>query len=128
MGSMAAVRLNQPVVGMVAYGGGYTLVASDGGVFNFGTPFLGSLGSLHLNAPIVGMAPTPDGDGSWLVARDGGVLSFGDAGFMGSGAGTGKTFSGIARSDSNRRPAQQVSGRRESRWISSCLAQSRLSW
>jgi hypothetical protein len=38
---------------------GYWLVASDGGVFNFGDAgFYGSAGGLHLNQPIVGMAAT----------------------------------------------------------------------
>jgi hypothetical protein len=95
LGSTGSLHLNRPVVGMVAYGGGYTLVAADGGVFNFGTPFLGSLGSIHLDAPIVGMAATPDGRGYWLLASDGGVFSFGDAPFLGSGVGSGKTFTGI---------------------------------
>jgi hypothetical protein len=95
LGSAGSQHLNQPVVGMVAYGNGYTLVAADGGVFNYGTTFLGSLGSLHLDAPIVGMAATPDGGGYWLLARDGGVFSFGDAPFLGSGVGSGKTFTGI---------------------------------
>jgi len=37
-------------------GGGYWLVASDGGVFNFGDAgFFGSMGGTHLNAPVVGM-------------------------------------------------------------------------
>ena len=66
-------------------GGGYWMVASDGGVFSFGDAgFYGSLGSQPLNAPIVGIAPTPDGGGYWEVASDGGVFSFGDAGFYGS--------------------------------------------
>ena len=69
----------------VAAGDGYQLVASDGGVFNYGSAgFFGSTGGLHLNAPIVGMAPTPDGAGYWLVASDGGVFNYGDAGFAGS--------------------------------------------
>ena len=38
---------------------GYRLVASDGGVFSFCEPFLGSMGGQHLNTPIVGMAETP---------------------------------------------------------------------
>ncbi|NNN15731.1 MAG: hypothetical protein HKL82_07740, partial [Acidimicrobiaceae bacterium] len=64
---------------------GYNLVASDGGVFNFGnTPFLGSSAATHLNQPIVGTASTPDGKGYWLVGSDGGVFSFGDASFYGS--------------------------------------------
>ena len=37
-------------------GGGYWLVASDGGVFTFGDAvFKGSTGALTLNKPIVGM-------------------------------------------------------------------------
>jgi N-acetylmuramoyl-L-alanine amidase len=64
--------------------GGYWLVASDGGVFNFGAPFYGSAGALTLSKPIVGMAATPGGGGYWLVASDGGVFSFGDARFFGS--------------------------------------------
>ena len=66
-------------------GGGYWLVASDGGIFNYGDAgFFGSAGSLPLNAPIVGMAATPDGGGYWLVASDGGIFSYGDAAFHGS--------------------------------------------
>jgi hypothetical protein len=63
---------------------GYRLVASDGGVFSFGTPYFGSTGGQHLNQPIVATASTPDGGGYWLVASDGGVFSFGDARFEGS--------------------------------------------
>ena len=62
----------QPIVGMAATpdGKGYWLVASDGGIFNFGDAgFYGSTGSIDLNAPIVGMASTPDGHGYWLVAK-----------------------------------------------------------
>ena len=66
-------------------GGGYWLVAADGGIFSYGDAgFFGSAGSLHLNAPIVGMAATRDGGGYWLVAADGGIFSYGDAGFFGS--------------------------------------------
>ena len=39
-------------------GKGYWLVASDGGIFNFGDAgFFGSAGSIHLNKPVVAMAP-----------------------------------------------------------------------
>jgi ribosomal protein L24E len=66
-------------------GGGYWEVASDGGVFAFGTAdYFGSTGAIRLNRPIVGMAPTPDGKGYWLVASDGGIFTFGDAGYFGS--------------------------------------------
>ncbi len=68
-----------------SYRQGYWLVASDGGVFDYGaSPFLGSAGAIHLNKPIVGMASTPDGGGYWLVASDGGVFAYGDAQFFGS--------------------------------------------
>ncbi len=64
---------------------GYWLVASDGGIFDFGhASFYGSTGSLTLNRPVVGMAATPDGKGYWLVASDGGIFAYGDAGFYGS--------------------------------------------
>ena len=69
----------------VAAGTGYQLVASDGGIFNYGSAgFFGSAGALPLNKPIVGMADTPDGAGYWLVASDGGIFSYGDAQFYGS--------------------------------------------
>ena len=88
--------LAQPIVGMAdnPAGGGYWLVAKDGGVFNFGdagfygNPYTlgltGLTGSHPLDQPIVGMAATPDGKGYWLVARDGGIFNFGDAGFYGN--------------------------------------------
>ena len=64
---------------------GYRMVASDGGIFAFGTaPFRGSTGNLQLAKPIVGMAATPSGNGYWLVAEDGGIFAFGDAQFRGS--------------------------------------------
>ncbi len=57
------------------HGGGYWLVASDGGVFSYGdAQFHGSLGGMDLNAPIVGIAATPDGGGYWMVGSDGGVF------------------------------------------------------
>ena len=87
-GSTGSIHLNKPVVGMAAApgGAGYWLVASDGGIFNYGErPVL----RLHaaasaLNKPIVGMAATPDGKGYWLVASDGGIFNYGDAPFYGS--------------------------------------------
>ncbi|MHB1535541.1 MAG: hypothetical protein ACYC1D_13215, partial [Acidimicrobiales bacterium] len=61
-GSTGNIHLNQPVVGMAATpdGGGYWLVAKDGGIFSFGdTTFFGSTGNLVLNKPVVGIASTP---------------------------------------------------------------------
>ena len=87
VGANAVAGANAAVVGMAATpdGGGYWLVASDGGIFSYGDAhYYGSTGSLHLNAPIVGMAATPGGGGYWLVASDGGIFSYGDASFHGS--------------------------------------------
>jgi hypothetical protein len=84
---MGGHHLNKPIVGMAATpdGGGYWLVASDGGIFSFGdAQYYGSTGNITLNEPIVGMAATPDGKGYWLVASDGGVFAFGDAEYFGS--------------------------------------------
>ena len=77
-----------PVVGGSQPDPGYWLVASDGGVFNYGdAAFYGSTGGVSLNKPIVAMAATPDGRGYWLVASDGGVFNYGDAAFYGSTGG-----------------------------------------
>ncbi len=87
LGSMAGRPLNAPVIGMAMTptGGGYWLVAKDGGIFSFGdATFLGSMGDRHLNQPVLGMETTPTGQGYWLFAADGGIFSFGDATFHGS--------------------------------------------
>jgi hypothetical protein len=63
---------------------GYTEVASDGGLFDFGNPFYGSMGGHPLNDPMVGGTQVTGQPGYWTVASDGGVFSFGDAGFYGS--------------------------------------------
>jgi hypothetical protein len=69
-------------------GGGYWLVASDGGIFSYGDAvFYGSTGSIHLNQPVVGMAAA-GGTGYWLVASDGGIFNYGTAPFLGSMGGT----------------------------------------
>lgn len=86
-GSMAGKALNRPIVGMVPTpsGGGYAMVATDGGIFSYGDAhFYGSMGGQPLNKPMVGMAYTPTGLGYWTVASDGGIFAFGDAKFYGS--------------------------------------------
>ena len=70
-GGLGGTRLEAPVVGIAAHSRtGYWLVASDGGVFSFGTaPFTGSLGALRLNQPIVAMAGSPSGAGPTTTWR-----------------------------------------------------------
>jgi hypothetical protein len=62
-------------------------VASDGGIFSFDAPFLGSTGSIRLFQPIVGMEALGNGQGYRFEAADGGVFSFGQASFDGSTGG-----------------------------------------
>jgi hypothetical protein len=85
---MGGQPLTPPVVGMAAApaGGGYWLVAADGGVFAFEAPFDGSLGGRTLEAPVVGITATVNGAGYRSVAGDGGVFDFGVAPFYGSAA------------------------------------------
>ena len=85
-GSMGNMHLNQPIVGMAATpdGGGYWLVAADGGIFAFGdAAFYGSTGGIRLTGPSWAWPP-PRTAGVLVVASDGGVFAFGDAGFYGS--------------------------------------------
>jgi hypothetical protein len=67
-------------------GTGYWQVATDGGVFAYGSAgFFGSLPGIGIRVSnIIGMARTPTDQGYWLVGRDGGVFAFGDARFYGS--------------------------------------------
>ena len=67
-----------------ADGGGYFMVASDGGVFAYDAPFYGSAGNIRLTKPVVGMMATTSGGGYRLTAADGGIFSYGSAPFYGS--------------------------------------------
>jgi hypothetical protein len=80
-GSFNAFAITAPIARS-----GYRFVASDGGVFAYGTgaPFLGSTGGTPLNAPMVSTAVMPAGDGYYLAAADGGVFNYGSAQFYGS--------------------------------------------
>src|SRR5438309_10026733 len=82
-GSMGGQRLNAPVQSLVPDpdGGGYWLVASDGGVFAFAAPFRGSMGNVRLNKPVTGMVPF--GNGYLMVGEDGGIFDFSDRPYLG---------------------------------------------
>jgi hypothetical protein len=82
-GSGLPNSINAPIVGMVpsADGGGYFMVASDGGVFAFGDArFEGSCPGIGgcLGATVAVM-PDASGNGYWLVTKTGAVYAFGDA-------------------------------------------------
>ncbi len=91
LGSLGGKHLNAAIIGIApaATGQGYVLAAADGGVFNFGVGYFGSVPAVlkpgqKLDAPIVGIAVTHSGNGYWEVGADGGVFCFGDAPFLGS--------------------------------------------
>jgi hypothetical protein len=80
---MGGSPLNKPVVGMVASGTGYMMVAADGGVFNFGNQFFGSLGATPPANPIVSIAPSYNTvgqpNGYWMLDASGLIYAFGAA-------------------------------------------------
>jgi PKD repeat protein len=79
----AAHELRSPIVGMVpsADGGGYFMVAGDGGVFAFGDArFAGSCPGIGgCSGTAVAVMPDASGNGYWLVTGTGNVYAFGDA-------------------------------------------------
>ena len=87
-GSSSPKRLNAPIVGMVptADGGGYFMVASDGGVFTFGDgKFEGSCPGIGgCSGAAVAVMPDATGNGYWLITATGHVYTFGDAPYLGS--------------------------------------------
>jgi hypothetical protein len=87
-GSGLPHSLNAPIVGMVpsSDGGGYFMVASDGGVFAFGDArFEGSCpGMGGCSGAAVAVVPDASGNGYWLITQTGSVYAFGDAAFYGA--------------------------------------------
>jgi hypothetical protein len=82
-GSGLPHSLDAPIVGMVPShdGGGYFMVASDGGVFAFGDArFEGSCPGIGgCNGAAVSVVPDATGNGYWVVTSTGSVYTFGDA-------------------------------------------------
>jgi hypothetical protein len=76
-GSTGSAHLNQPVVGMMAApGGGYWLVASDGGVFTFGSAaYLGSMGGNAISGSAIGIVASAAGYS--VITSDGQSHAFG---------------------------------------------------
>jgi hypothetical protein len=99
----AAHPLNAPVVGMVPSvdGGGYFMVAADGGVFAFGdAKFEGSCPGIGgCSGAAVSVMPDSSGRGYWVVTSTGGVYSFGDAPFYGAPGPRGTVTSSVRTPD-----------------------------
>jgi hypothetical protein len=97
----APKHLNAPIVGMVpaASGGGYFMVASDGGVFAFGHAlFEGSCPGIGgCSGTAVGVAPDRTGNGYWLVTATGHIYTFGDAPYFGAPGPQGAPITAIVR-------------------------------
>jgi hypothetical protein len=93
--------LDAPIVGMVpsADGGGYFMVASDGGVFAFGDArFAGSCPSIGgCSGAAVAVMPDAGGNGYWLVTQTGHIYTFGDAPFYGAPAAQGVPVTSAVR-------------------------------
>jgi Fibronectin type III domain len=87
-GSGLPNSLNAPIVGMVPStdGGGYFMVASDGGVFAFGDArFAGSCPGIGgCSGAAVAVMPDATGNGYWVVTATGHVYTFGDAPYFGA--------------------------------------------
>jgi len=100
-GSGLPHSLNAPIVGMVpsSDGGGYFMVASDGGVFAFGDArFEGSCpGMGGCSGAAVAVVPDASGNGYWLVTQSGSVYAFGDATFYGAPGNQGSPVTSAVR-------------------------------
>jgi hypothetical protein len=87
-GTKTPRALNAPIVGMVpsTNGGGYFMVAADGGVFAFGNArFAGSCPGIGGCAgTAVAVMPDATGNGYWLVTNTGNIYTFGDAAYYGA--------------------------------------------
>ena len=101
-GSGLPNSLNAPIVGIVPShdGGGYFMVASDGGVFAFGDAFFaGSCPGIGgCSGSAVDVMPDASGNGYWIVTNTGNVYGFGDAANYGS-PGHGTVTSAVATPD-----------------------------
>jgi hypothetical protein len=94
-------KLSAPIVGMVSSsdGGGYFMVASDGGVFAFGDAhFAGSCQTIGgCEGSVVAIMTDSSGRGYWLVTSTGNVYTFGDALYYGPPGNQGPTVRSAVR-------------------------------
>ncbi len=124
-GRGAPHSLNAPIVGMVpsSDGGGYFMVASDGGVFAFGDArFEGSCpGMGGCSGAAVAVVPDASGNGYWLVTQTGNVYAFGDATFYGAPGEPGLSGD-VGRPNGRRRRLLGPPGQRHRRRLRRCGA------
>ena len=94
-------KLSAPIVGMVPSpdGGGYFMVASDGGVFAFGDAhFAGSCQTIGgCQGSVVAIMTDSSGTGYWLVTGRGNVYAFGDALYDGAPGNQGPAVTSAVR-------------------------------
>ncbi len=94
-------KLSAPIVGMVpsSDGGGYYMVASDGGVFAFGDAhFAGSCPGIGgCQGSAVAVMTDTSGNGYWLVTSTGNVYTFGDAAYYGAPGSQGSPVTSAVR-------------------------------
>ena len=100
-GSGLPHSLNAPIVAMVpsSDGGGYFMVASDGGVFAFGDArFAGSCPGIGgCSGTAVAVVPDASGNGYWLITQAGNIYAFGDAPFYGAPGNQGSPVTSAVR-------------------------------
>jgi kumamolisin len=105
-GSGQPNSLRAPIVAMVpsSDGGGYFMVASDGGVFAFGdAKFAGSCPGIGGCAgSAVAVMPDASGNGYWLVTSSGAVYAFGDAPYYGAPGAQGVPVTSAVRTPDGR--------------------------
>ena len=85
-GNVVATASSAPASATAASGDGYRIVASTGGVYDFGTS--AGFGGVPGDSRIVSAAPTPSRNGFWAVSENGTVHARGDAGDFGGLGGT----------------------------------------
>ncbi len=94
-------KLSAPIVGLVSStdGGGYYMVASDGGVFAFGDAhFAGSCQTIGgCQGSVVAIMTDSSGNGYWLVTNTGNVYTFGDALYYGAPGNQGPAVTSAVR-------------------------------
>jgi len=94
-------KLSAPIVGMVpsSDGGGYLMVASDGGVFAFGDAhFAGSCPGIGgCKGSAVAVMTDASGNGYWLATSSGNVYTFGDAPYFGAPGNQGSPVTSAVR-------------------------------